>query len=85
MSLEFASEIYSSSIPGSEEVQEKTVDLQPDEQETHSNEQETHHTSSTQTEVLIYIRLWNLCLLRTVHEMTPQLKQKSLTSCLPSQ
>lgn len=78
MSLEFASEIYSSSIPGSEEVQEKTVDLQPD-------EQETHHTSSTQTEVLIYIRLWNLCLLRTVHEMTPQLKQKSLTSCLPSQ
>ena len=55
MSQEFASEIYSSSTPGSEEVQEKTVDLQPDEQETHSNEQETHHTSSIQTEAFDYL------------------------------
>ena len=43
------------SIPGSEEVQEETVDLQPDEQETHSIEQETHHSSSTQTEAFDYL------------------------------
>lgn len=52
---DFASEIKSSSIPASEQVQEETADLQPDEQEAHSNEQETHHTSSTQTEAFDYL------------------------------
>ena len=40
----FASEIESSSTPGSEQVQEveeETLDLQLDEQESHPNEQET--------------------------------------------
>ena len=51
----FASEIASSSIPASEQVQEETAHFQPDEQEAHSNEQETHHTSSTQTEAFDYL------------------------------
>ena len=52
---DFAIEIESSSTPGSEQVHDETVDLQLDEQETHPNEQETHHTSSTQTEAFDYL------------------------------
>ena len=53
----FAPEIESSRTPGSEQFQEETVDLQldHDEQETQSNEQETYHTSSTQTEAFDYL------------------------------
>ena len=52
---DFVSKIESSSTPGSGQVQEETVDLQLDEQETHPNEHETHHTSSTQTEAFDYL------------------------------
>jgi len=83
---DFASEIEASSTPGSEEVQEESVDLQPDEQETHSNEQETHHTSSTQTEAFDYLyRSVESLSIKECPIMTPQLKQKSLTTCLLSQ
>ena len=54
----FVSEIESSSTPGLEgleQVQEETVDLQLDEQETHPNKQETQHTSFTQTEAFDYL------------------------------
>ena len=45
---DFASEIESSSTPGTEQVHDETVDLQRD-------EQETHHSSSTQTEAFDYL------------------------------
>ena len=35
--------------------------------------------------LIIYIGPWNLGLLKTAHEMMPQLKQKSLTTCLLNQ
>ena len=52
---DFASEIESSSTPGSEQIQEETLDLQLDEQESYPNEQETQHTCSTQTEAFDYL------------------------------
>ena len=76
---DFASEIVeieSLNTSEAEQVQEETVDLQPDKQVTHD--------CSTQTEALIiYIDLWHLSLLRTVHALMLLLKQKSLTTCLP--
>ena len=41
--------------PGSEQIQDETLDLQLDEQESHPNKQETQHTCSTQTEAFDYL------------------------------
>ena len=79
---DFASEIESSTTPGSEQVHDETVDLQLDEQERHPNEHETHHTSSIHTEAFVYLYR---SVLTPGHEMMPQLKQKSLTTCLLNQ
>ena len=75
---DFASEIVeieSLNTSEAEQVQEQTVDLQPDEQLTHD--------CSTQRLLIIYIGLSRLPLLRTVDALMPLLKQKSLTTCLP--
>ena len=75
---DFASEIESSSTPGSEQVHDETV---------HYVMSKKHITQAPHKQrlLIIYIGPWNLGLSRTAHEMMPQLKQKSLTACLLNQ